>query len=124
MLCVHFIIQNKLRTWSAVCLYKDANHPPVVKLRTPQEIVVKCGEKVALSAEGSYDPDGNALTYRWYNYKEAGNYGSIIPVENADQAVAAFTAPNTACKLHFILELKDNGAPALTRYGRIVVTVE
>lgn len=109
--------------WTETPEYKDANHPPVVKLNMPNELTVKVGEKVTLSAEGSYDPDGDALTYKWYNYKEAGNYSQVVKAEKSDQAVAAFPAPNSACTLHFILELRDNGTPALTRYARVIVHV-
>ena len=109
--------------WTETSEYKDANHPPIVKLNTPNELTVKANERVTLSAEGSYDPDGDALTYKWYNYKEAGNYSQVVKVEKPDQAATAFTAPNSACTLHFILELRDNGTPALTRYARVIVHV-
>ena len=47
--------------WSNTPNYKDANHPPVAKLDHPNEIQVKSGETVTLSAAGSSDPDGDEL---------------------------------------------------------------
>ena len=110
--------------WTETSEYKSANHPPVVKLQTPTEITVKRGETVTLSAEGSFDPDGDTLSYHWFNYKEAGSYSAVVKLTDTDKPIASFTAPNSTCKLHFVLELKDSGTPALTRYGRIIVNVE
>lgn len=110
--------------WTETPHYKDANHPPVVRLNTANELTIKAGEKVVLSAEGSTDPDGDKLFYKWYNYKEAGTWTQVVKVENADQAIAAFTAPNAACTLHFILELTDSGTPPLTSYARVIVHVQ
>ncbi len=53
--------------------YKEANHPPVAKLQTPKYIEVKAGEKVNLSVEGSSNPDGDNLSYKWIHYGEPGN---------------------------------------------------
>ena len=110
--------------WTETPDYGSANHPPVVKLQTPAEITVKRGETVTLSAEGSFDPDGDMLHYHWFNYREAGSYTSVVRLIDADKPIASFTAPDSVCSLHFILELKDSGMPALTRYGRIIVNVE
>ena len=110
--------------WTEASEYKDANHPPVVKLSTPQEITVKPGSKVSLSADGSFDPDGDLLFYKWFNYKEAGNHTQVVKVEDDDKPIASFTAPNIDCTLHFILELTDGGTPALTSYARVIVHVE
>ena len=64
------------------------------------------------------------LHYHWFNYREAGSYTSVVRLIDADKPIASFTAPDSVCSLHFILELKDSGMPALTRYGRIIVNVE
>ncbi|MGA9651044.1 DUF1593 domain-containing protein [Pedobacter sp.] len=42
--------------------YKEANHPPVPKLNTAQEIKARPGDRIDLNAEGSTDPDGNQLS--------------------------------------------------------------
>lgn len=110
--------------WTECAAYEEANHAPVVKLNTPNEFRVSCGEKVNMSAEGSHDPDGDNLFFHWYNYKEAGNFDQVIDVESADCAAASFTAPKQACTLHFILEVTDDGAPSMTSYARIIVHVE
>jgi hypothetical protein len=50
--------------------YKEANHPPVVK----KYIKAKVGDRTNLSAEGSTDPDGNLLSYKWIYYGEVGTF--------------------------------------------------
>jgi len=107
--------------------YKEANHPPVVKLAHPNALSVKSGKKVTLSGAGSSDPDGNELSYDWIYYPEVGTYsGSRLPViSNRKQPVASLVAPKVEKPetMHFILAITDNGTPTLTRYQRVILTV-
>ncbi len=55
----------------------DANHNPRAVVngqagKAPIEIRTEVGKPVVLDAAGSTDPDGHALTYRWFFYPEAG----------------------------------------------------
>ena len=109
-----------------VMSYDDANHPPVPHLNHADEITVKSGEEFTLDAFGSSDPDGDSISYLWFHYPEAGTYQEPIAVngaENADRA--SFTAPKVEKPetAHFILRLTDKGSPQLSRYKRIIVTV-
>ena len=58
--------------WTEKGEYDKTPHAPVVKLATQERMKVKCGERVLLSAEGSYDPNGLELSYHWFCYREAG----------------------------------------------------
>ncbi len=114
--------------WTITDKYSEANHPPIVKLNHENELTVTEGEYVNLSAEGTYDPDGDELTYSWIYYREAGTYASNITIDNVNGIKAGFTAPAVSgdseeYKIHIILEVKDNGEPVLTRYQRVIVTV-
>jgi hypothetical protein len=105
----------------------DANHAPVPKLRHAARLSVRSGQRVILDAGGSSDPDGDSLSYRWYHYPEAGSWTQNIPMEAADNLYRrAFVAPKVMkpATAHFILEVTDKGEPALTRYQRVVVTLE
>lgn len=107
--------------------YAEANHPPVVKLANPLDMKVRPGDKVSLSAKGTTDPDGNALTYRWWEYQQADTYPGSIHVEDADNQNASMTVPADATAgqtIHVICEVTDNGSPPLTRYQRMVMTIE
>lgn len=107
--------------------YAKANHPPVPKLGHPAQLSAKSGERVVLSAEGSSDPDGNALSYEWICYWEAGSYSAnrLLQLENPRQQKATFVAPKVTQPetIQLVLAVTDQGAPALTRYQRVVVTV-
>ncbi|GAB3988318.1 DUF1593 domain-containing protein [Spirosoma daeguense] len=107
--------------------YKEANHPPVVKLGHANQLKVKSGEKVPFSAEGSSDPDDNALTYDWIYYREPGTFDNSRGLDIQDkQKKNAFVMAPTVTKpetFHVILAVTDNGVPALTRYQRVIVTV-
>ncbi|WP_424058632.1 hypothetical protein [Pedobacter sp.] len=71
---------------------------------------------------------------RWFYYGEAGTFtistartGDPIKIENADLASAWFTVPTkygTLGTMHIILAVTDNGKPALTRYKRVIITVD
>ena len=104
--------------------YKDANHPPIVKLAHAEDLNAKPGQTVKLSAKGSKDPDGNTLSYKWHQYKEAGFEKETVEIQNAGKAEASFIFPKSAKKggtIHVICEVTDNGAPPLTRYRRVIV---
>ena len=119
--------------------YAHANHPPVVTLKGDNRITVKAGTSVILDASGSTDPDGNKLSYNWFAYQEAGDANAIAEVSvkgNGSKATVAAVSPcrkawiggMIPCRgngmAHVILAVTDNGSPALTRYQRIILTVE
>jgi len=108
--------------------YEDANHPPVPALGHPDEITVKSGEIFSLDASGTTDPDGDNLSYWWFQYPEVGSYNKEISWRIAENLYLMHTIiapevdePKTA---HFILKVTDKGTPALSRYKRVIVTIE
>ncbi|PKA99857.1 uncharacterized protein DUF1593 [Flavobacteriaceae bacterium MAR_2009_75] len=106
--------------------YDEANHPPVVALTHEDSITVKGGKGFTLDAFESTDPDGDNLSFLWYNYPEAGTYKKLIKVNGAENAHQAyFTAPKVKKKqtAHFIVKVSDKGTPQLSRYKRVIVTV-
>lgn len=113
-----------------------ANHPPVVKIDHEKNLVAKPGERINLSAKNCSDPDGDALSYKWFCYAEAGTLpvssatsGQPIEIRNFDQQEAWFIVPTNrvmppgAGTIHIVLAVTDHGSPRLTRYQRIIVTV-
>ena len=104
----------------------ECNHPPVPVLKGPDRITVKSGEGFGLDASGTTDPDGDSLSFLWFNYPEAGSYKKPMKINSAENARAVWVIapevhkPETA---HFILKVTDKGSPPLTRYCRVIVTI-
>ncbi|HEY9003565.1 MAG TPA: nucleoside hydrolase-like domain-containing protein [Mucilaginibacter sp.] len=107
--------------------YKECNHPPVPRVASGEKMTVKSGEQFHLSAVGTTDPDGDSLSYLWFQYPEAGTYKSHVSFAPYSPNLydVPVTAPvvDSAVNLHFILKVTDKGTPALTRYKRVIVTV-
>jgi hypothetical protein len=120
-------IQNDFAARADWCVksYKDANHAPTVNLKHAANLNVKPGQVVQLSGMAK-DPDGNTLSYQWWQYEEAGTYKGKVAIQNADKSSASFTVPTDATAgrtIHIILQVTDNGTPALTRYQRVIARV-
>ncbi len=113
--------------------YKGANHNPQLVLngvggREPVEITAKPGDRIELNAEGSRDPDGDKVTYSWWQYREseAMNRATELALQRGDPMHTRFTVPKVSerTRFHVILEAKDAGTPALYAYRRAIITVE
>ncbi len=108
--------------------YSEANHPPIPTFSHSDHLTVKSGETFSLNAAGTTDPDGDSMSYLWFQYKEAGTYKGDValrPFAPNMYRIPAITAPvvTSPQTIHFILKVTDKGSPALTRYKRCIVTV-
>jgi hypothetical protein len=125
--------------------FAHANHEPLVVVNgqtgiAPVEMEADAGQTVMLDAAGTADPDGQALTYKWFLYPEAGltgTHGADLAISAGDGPVAR-VAVKSPCReawlkglvpcrgsgvAHIILAVTDNGSPRLTSYRRVIVTV-
>jgi hypothetical protein len=137
--------------WSLSSDVGKANHHPVVVVNgtkgpAPLLFELEAGSTFHLDASASYDPDPNdSLTFKWYQYKDPSAsqwavYYEVaeLEIESVNEAGSrvqiTLPAPERCCVelisrkaiprgqlLHLILEVKDNGTPALTTYRRIVI---
>jgi Cellulose-binding Sde182, nucleoside hydrolase-like domain/Cellulose-binding protein Sde0182, C-terminal domain len=105
--------------------YGQANHPPVPVLDEPSTITVRSGQHLRLSAHAT-DPDGDSVSFLWFQYPEAGTYKKPIPISGAENLpwidIIAPKVEKTETA-HFILRVTDKGTPPLSRYKRIIVTI-
>ena len=119
-------VQNDFAARADWCVksYEEANHPPVVVLAHAADLVAGRGAMVKLSARGTSDPDGDVLTYRWWQYREAGSYDGAVEIQDARRQDASFRMPSDLDEgdtIHIICEVTDDGTPPLTRYQRVII---
>lgn len=127
-----------------------ANHHPVVCLNgsTDTEVLfleAEAGSTLRLDATGTYDPDGDALAFSWWQYLEpsasqwsvSAEVGrvKIEKVGDNDKVVHVILPSEEECcvdllsrqavargqRLHVVLEVTDSGSPPLTCYRRAVI---
>jgi hypothetical protein len=111
--------------WSVTGQFADANHEPTVSVGEGLDLTARPGETVELTSDVD-DPDGDDVAVSWWNYREAGTYPSAVPLSAASGGSTSLTVPADAepgQTIHVIVQGKDDGAPALTSYQRVVVTV-
>ena len=107
---------------------EQANHPPIVVLDKDTTTAVKYidaqpGTSLTFSAVDSFDPDGDALTFQWWVYKEAGTYTQDITLSKAKQGLVNIDLPDDLGQqtIHLVITVRDSGTPSLTRYRRVVI---
>ena len=115
--------------WALHSNYGQANHPPTISAVVGgNRRQVAPGQTVNLGVTAS-DPDGNALSYRWYHYREAGDKPytrRVIDIAANTSANARMTIPGDALgkEIHVIAEVKDNGVGhPMKRYQRVILSV-
>ena len=110
--------------WTVRPTYDAANHAPHVRVLEGTDLTRLAGTTITLTAEVS-DPDGDEVTVRWWQYREAGTSPLAVEVRAAgprcEVELPAEAEPGTT--VHLIVEATDSGTPALTSYQRVVVEI-
>ncbi|OOF90910.1 hypothetical protein ASPCADRAFT_134650 [Aspergillus carbonarius ITEM 5010] len=132
--------------WTLPTNESKANHHPVVVVNqhadlSPLVIASTPNATISLDASGTYDPDRDGLSFRWFQYKEPGstdwNVDNQIPTlkyavsSDGQRAQVTIPAADDVCDgkssndsgcwtLHLILEVRDNGSIPLTTYKRVL----
>ncbi|KDN71347.1 hypothetical protein CSUB01_04616 [Colletotrichum sublineola] len=136
--------------WTLTSDFGKVNHQPVASVNgdfglTPINVEADAGGVVSFDASESYDPDGDRLSFNWYQYREPSSLQTyhglevsdveIKPLNDDGSKVEVLVAPaEKSCivvrekiplergvPLHLILEVKDNGTPSLTSYRRVII---
>jgi hypothetical protein len=85
-------------------------------------ITAKAGQLLSFLVSAS-DPDRNKVNLSAWPYKEAGSGAADVKLQANNLSI---TIPETAKKgdtYHVVVEGKDNGSPTLSRYQRVVISV-
>jgi phosphotransferase system HPr-like phosphotransfer protein len=105
--------------------YKEANHAPKISVKEGNSLKVKAGNKITLTASAT-DPDGNKVNFTFWQYAEAGTSPEKVTItqERTKAQVQLPGAAKSGDTIHIIIEGKDEGSPALTRYQRVILNIE
>jgi Protein of unknown function (DUF1593) len=115
--------------WCVAENFTNANHNPIAVLngdRTKNVLTISAtnGAIVALTADGTSDPDGNALRATWWIYPEAGNIsGATLSATEGLKTEIHWPQSKKTGKLHVILQVEDDGQPPLFSYRRAIIEV-
>ena len=137
--------------WTMDPDFSKANHHPVVAVNGdfglhPLRLEAEAGETVTLDASRTYDPDaGDKLIFKWWHYREpTATQWSVdaevseveirpldesgtkvqVTLPSAERCAVEWESKQPVAKgqlLHLILEVTDNGTPALTTYRRVLI---
>lgn len=106
------------------------NRNPVVNVNGSQSLKiiqmdVMPGESVCLDACGTYDPDGDLLSFRWWHMPESGTWEGPVEIYRSDSDVAEIKIPEDSSgkTIHIICEVTDTGVPSLSSYRRLILNV-
>ena len=89
----------------------------------PLVIHAKAGSTIRLNASKSKDPDGDALSFHWWQQPEIGK--TKVDINPSDSPKVSIQVPHaTGDIVHLVCEVHDNGPFHLVSYRRIIIYIE
>lgn len=107
----------------------EGNRNPVVVIGrqgglAPVEINARPGQTVRVDASRSWDPDGDALDFRWW-FQELPDEDAFPVLKDSTSSRISFVIPEDPAprRLMLVCEVHDDGPFTLPAYRRIIITV-
>ncbi len=109
----------------------EVNREPVAVVNgDPSNKIIRLkespGETITLDASGSFDPDGDEISFHWFRYETADSYTGEFEISDHEDAVQKMVVPQDMndSNIHIVLEVKDHGDPQLVVYRRVIIEAE
>ena len=112
--------------WTVTPTFAGANHEPRVTVTSGLNVTAAPGATVRLTATAN-DPDKNTMTTTWWQYTDADTYPGTVTFSAPSALTTTFQVPADATAgqtIHAIVQVTDNGTPAMTSFQRAIVTVK
>jgi hypothetical protein len=104
--------------------HQEAGNVPPIANTSPDQIVNE-GDLVTLNGSGSFDPDGEIVSYGW-GIEDSDDQAPPVSLNGQNTSVATFTAPMVAGTVNansylFELTVTDNNGLKGTNTSKVVV---
>ena len=88
----------------------------------PMQVKSRSGKELSFDASGSYDPDGDAISFNWWFQEFPGESTyPVISTPESDNVTVTIPEGSKGKRFHLICEIHDNGPFNLTAYRRIII---
>ena len=79
---------------------------------------------IRMDASKSFDPDGDGLSFLWWQQPEIGK--TKVTIDQSDQSIATIHIPADAVgqTLHVICEVHDDGPFHLVAYRHVIISIQ
>ena len=105
------------------------NHNPVAIINGEKGtdavvIMAKASQTITLDATASFDPDGDALTFKWWQQSGIGQTTATISHAASSSVKVKIPADSANDEIHIICEVHDISKYNLPAYRRIIIKTE
>lgn len=84
-------------------------------------VKAKAGKTVTLDATKSFDPDGDKLSFSWWQQKGIGQTQVELSDDKSSSIKVKIPSTSSDDEIHIICEVHDNGKYTLPAYRRIII---